>query len=135
MPIGKTILLYVLTAAFFLGVDMVWLGVIAKSFYQKQLTGLLGDRVNWSAALLFYLLFILGIILFVVLPAVEKGSIVQAVVYGALFGLFCYATYDLSNLATIKDWPLVVTIVDMIWGMFISALTSSVSFLIAGFIV
>ncbi len=135
MSLEKTVLLYVLTTIFFLGVDMVWLGLIAKSFYEKQLAHFLGEKVNWAAAITFYLLFVVGIILFAVFPALRKDSLSQAVVYGALFGFFCYATYDLSNLATLKDWPVVVVVVDITWGAFISALTSAASYLLASHII
>ena len=73
-------------------------------------------QVNWGAAILFYLLFIIGIVLFAVRPALELQSPMRALVYGALFGFFAYATYDLTNLATVRDWPVIVTVIDLIWG-------------------
>ena len=87
--------------------------------------------VNWVAALLFYLLFIAGLVAFVIAPAVEKGSWVRALLFGALFGLITYATYDLTNLATLKDWPFVVTVVDMVWGMVLAGTVSVVTWLVA----
>ena len=87
--------------------------------------------VNWTAAILFYLLYIAGLVVFVISPALEKNSWTHAVLFGALFGLIAYATYDLTNLATIKNWPLVVTVVDLIWGMVLSASVSTIGFLIA----
>jgi len=132
MTTSKIILLYILTASFFLAVDLVWLGIVAKKFYQKYLSEFLSAKVNWSAAMLFYLLFVVGIILFAVLPGLEEESLTRAVLYGALFGFFCYATYDLSNLATLENWPLIVTVTDIVWGSFISGLTSAFSYWIAG---
>jgi uncharacterized membrane protein len=84
----------------------------------------LSETVNWKAALIFYLLFIVGILIFVVFPSLEKGSWTRAILYGALFGFFTYATYDLTNLATLKNWPLVIVFIDIIWGMFLSAVVS-----------
>ena len=117
------IYLYLLTVPVFFAIDMVWLGFVANKFYQSQLTHLLGP-VNWPAAIIFYLMYIVGIILFAVAPALDKGSLTHAILFGALFGFFCYATYDFTNLATLKDWPLVVVIVDVIWG---AVLTGSVA--------
>jgi len=112
----KTFLVYLITVPIFFIIDLVWLGVIAKGFYQKHLGYLMRPQINWAAAILFYLLFIIGIVLFAVRPALEFQSPMRALVYGALFGFFAYATYDLTNLATVKDWPVIVTAIDLIWG-------------------
>jgi uncharacterized membrane protein len=87
--------------------------------------------VNWTAAIIFYLIFIAGLVVFVISPAVEKGSWMHALFFGALFGLVCYATYDLTNLAVAKDWPILVTIVDLAWGAAIAASVSTITYLIA----
>lgn len=84
----------------------------------------MAEQVNWTAAIVFYLLFIIGIFIFAILPAVEKESFKHALIYGALFGFFTYATYDLTNLATLKDWPVKIVFIDILWG---SVLTASVS--------
>jgi uncharacterized membrane protein len=123
--------LYAIVFPIFLVIDMIWLGLIAKNFYAKYIGFLMKTDINWIAAIIFYLLFIVGLIVFVVTPALEKNSWIAALLLGALFGLITYATYDLTNLATIKDWPLIVTIVDLIWGTVLAALVSVVSFLIA----
>ena len=112
----KTFLVYLITVPIFFVIDLVWLGVIARGFYQKHLGYLMRPQINWAAAILFYLLFIIGIVLFAVRPALEFQSPMRALVYGALFGFFAYATYDLTNLATVKDWPVIVTAIDLIWG-------------------
>lgn len=128
---GKQMLvLYLITLVVFFLVDMVWLGAVAKGFYRRQLGHLLSPTVNWIAAVLFYLLFILGLLIFVIKPALAGGKPLQALVFGALLGLISYATYDLTNLATLKDWPLVVTVVDLIWGSVLGGAVSFISALI-----
>ena len=112
----KALFVYLITVPIFFIVDLTWLGVIAKGFYQKHLGYLMRPQINWAAAILFYLLFIIGIVFFAVRPALESQSPMRALVYGALFGFFAYATYDLTNLATVKDWPVIVTVVDLVWG-------------------
>lgn len=126
----KYITLYILTTAAFFAIDMLWLGVLAKDFYRTQLNTFLGP-VNWSAAIVFYLIFIMGIIIFAVLPALRDGTVLKALALGALFGFIAYATYDLTNLATFKGWPLSVTIVDMIWGAVLSGSVATISYYIA----
>lgn len=111
--------------------DVAWVGLVAKGFYVKHIGSLLKPDVNWTAAICFYLLFILGLVVFVIMPAVEKHSWVQALLLGALFGLVCYATYDLTNLALAKDWPLLVTIVDLVWGTVLAATVSVVTYVIS----
>ena len=126
--------MYFFALLVFLLIDMLWLGIIAKSFYQKQLASFFKGPVNWTAAFIFYFLFIAGVLIFVVLPALAQDSLMKAVVMGALFGLFTYATYDLTNLATLKDWPLAVVIVDMLWGMVLIGLVSTTSFLFGKYV-
>ncbi len=114
----------------FLVVDGLWLTLIAKNFYAKHLGYLMAKNPNLLAAGLFYLIYIFAMVVLVVSPGLEKGSFWSTVLSGALFGLCCYATYDLTNLATVQDWPLVVTIVDLIWGTFLSATIAAISFLV-----
>lgn len=130
MPISKFILAYLLTSLVFFAIDMVWLGLLAKGLYQRMLGPLLAEQVNWAAALVFYFLFIGGIFIFAILPALEKESWRYALLYGCLFGFFTYATYDLTNLATLKNWPLQLVFIDIAWGM---VLTGSVA--IAGYLI
>ena len=124
MPVAKLIGSYLLTMVVFFAVDLLWLGVIAKNFYGKHLENFLADQVNWTAAIVFYLLFIVGIFIFVIIPSYEKQSYMHALIYGALFGFFTYATYDLTNLATLNNWPIKVVIIDIIWGMVLTATVS-----------
>ena len=114
MSFKNIALMYVLTLVVFFLIDMVWLGLVAKNFYRRYLGDMLSPKVNWPAAILFYLLFIAGLLLFVIEPA--QGRALEALWKGAVFGLIAYATYDLTNLATLKNWPLLVTVVDLVWG-------------------
>jgi uncharacterized membrane protein len=123
--------LFLIALPVFFVIDMVWLILIAKKFYQQQIGFLMKPDINWFAAIIFYLLFIAGLVIFVISPAVEKHSWVNAILFGALFGLITYATYDLTNLATLKDWPLLVTVVDLIWGTVLAASISGITYFIA----
>ena len=123
--------LYCLTVPVFFLIDLIWLGVVAKNFYQKNLKYFLSPNVNWTAAILFYLIYIAGILIFAVLPAVAKDSLRHAAVWGALFGFFTYATFDLTNLALLKNWPIVIVIVDILWGVVLCTAVATLSFYIA----
>lgn len=123
--------LYAIALSVFFAIDMVWLAVLAKDFYQAQIGHLMKSDINWTAAIIFYLIFIAGLVVFVIGPAVEKNSWVYALLFGALFGVVCYATYDLTNLAVAKDWPLLVTIVDLAWGAVLAGSVSAITFFIA----
>lgn len=112
----------------FLVIDGLWLTTIAKSFYAKHLGYLMTKTPNLTAAGIFYLIYIFGLIVLVISPALQKNSLMSAILMGALFGLCGYVTYDLTNMATIKDWPLIVTIVDLIWGTFLSGAVAGVSY-------
>jgi uncharacterized membrane protein len=116
--------LYFVTLIAFLTVDMVWLGLVARTFYRKYIGFIMAPSPNWLAAILFYLLFVVGVLVLAVLPGLEANSLKTTLVRGALFGLIAYATYDLTNLATLKDWPVIVTVVDMIWGTVVSVVVS-----------
>ena len=123
----QIVYLYLVTVPVFFVIDVIWLGVVAKDFYQQQLGYIMGP-VNWTAAIVFYLVYIVGILLFAVYPALQEGSIMKALLFGALFGFFTYATYDFTNLATVKDWPLLVTVVDVMWGTFLGSSVAVVSY-------
>ena len=114
----------------FLAIDMLWLGLIAKPFYNKYLGFIMAPKVNFIAAFIFYAIFIFGMLVFVINPALNKKSPRSALLYGIFFGVIAYATYDLTNLATLKDWPIIVTVVDIVWGGFVSGLTAVLSYLI-----
>ncbi len=121
---------YLVALIVFLVIDLLWLGLIAKNLYSKQIGHLMSENVNWIAAIVFYLLFIVGLVFFVIMPAIEKGSWSYALLVGFLFGLITYATYDLTNLATLKDWPISITIIDLVWGSSLGGLVSMITFFI-----
>ena len=120
--------LYFVTLAAFLAIDAVWLALVARTFYRRYLDWLMAANPNWIAALAFYLLFVVGVLVFVVIPGVEDGSLRTTLLKGALFGLIAYGTYDLTNQATVKNWPLTITAVDMVWGTALSVAVSYVGF-------
>ncbi|MFB0958062.1 MAG: DUF2177 family protein [Clostridiaceae bacterium] len=120
--------IYLITVVVFFVVDIFWLGVISKNLYKNYLGHLMAPQVNWTAAIIFYLLFIAGLVFFVIDPALAKSSFWYAVAAGGFFGLITYSTYDLTNLATIKDWPLNITIIDLMWGTFLNAATSGITY-------
>lgn len=130
MSIKKLLICYVLTFAVFFILDMAWLGFIAKDIYKKYLGGFLSEQVNWTAAIIFYLLFVVGVFFFAILPSVEKNSLTSAIMLGALFGFFTYATYDLTNLATLKNWPLNIVFIDILWGSLLTGMVSTAGFYI-----
>lgn len=107
--------LYLTTVGLFLLLDGLWIGVIAAGFYKKYLGYLMADNVNWYAVAVFYAVYAAGLVLLVVQPHMGK-PILTAFALGAVAGLMAYGAYDLTNQATIKDWPLAVTLVDMAWG-------------------
>lgn len=134
MSISKIIISYLLTTVVFFAIDIVWLGLIAKNIYAKYLGHYLSDQVNWFAAMAFYLLYIAGIFVFAILPAVEKNSVFHAIVYGAFLGLVAYATYDLTNYATLKDWPVMIVVIDLIWGTILTSSVATAGFFITRFV-
>lgn len=115
---------YVTTACVFLLLDFVWLSTVAKRFYFAELGGLLHDKPKLTIAAAFYAVFVIGIVIFAVAPALQSGSLTVALLYGALFGFFTYATYDLTNYATLKNWSPLVTIVDIAWGTCLTAVSA-----------
>jgi uncharacterized membrane protein len=115
----------------FVVLDYLWLGHVARDFYARQLGELLRDPPQLGIAALFYFAYVAGIVFFAVQPALRAGGLWQAVFYGALLGLLAYGTYDITNLATIKGWPVAVTLADMAWGTFVSAVTAGAGYLAA----
>jgi len=127
----NTIKLYLIALIIFFCIDILWLGLIAKQFYTDQIGFLMRKNINWHAALLFYLLFTAGLVIFVIKPAIAIHSLPQALLLGSFFGFVTYATYDLTNLATLKDWPFLITCVDIIWGTCLSGTISVIIYFIA----
>lgn len=122
--------LYLLTVPLFFLIDMLWLGVVAHDFYRSHLGHLLADRVDWPAAMIFYLIYISGILLFAVAPGLAADSLRKTALWAAGFGFFTYATYELTNRATLPDWPLKVVLVDTLWGIALCTLVAIAAHLI-----
>ena len=120
--------LYGIAFILFLVIDLIWLGLIAKNLYQNQIGTLLKTNTNWTAAIIFYLLFIGGLVFFAIQPSITSATLWKAMLYGALFGFMTYATYDLTNLATLEGWSIQITIIDLIWGSFLGASVSSLTY-------
>jgi uncharacterized membrane protein len=120
---------YVAALAAFVIADMVWLGTMVSRIYRPALGDMLAAAVNFPPALVFYLIYPIGLVIFAVLPGLKSGSVIHAVTYGALFGFFTYATYDLSNYATLRNWTLQVTVIDIAWGTILGAFAATCSYL------
>ena len=121
---------FTVTFVVFMGIDLVWLGFVAKNIYSKYLGYLMAPNINWLAAMVFYVIFIIGILYFVIAPSLVDRDFTQLVIRAMLFGFITYATYDLTNLATVRDWPITITIIDLIWGTTLSTSVSVISYLI-----
>lgn len=119
--------LYLMSAIVFLIFDLFWLLVVSKKMYQQMIGHLMGE-VKMMPAVIFYFLYVAGVVFFVLMPGIEKQSLIYTLLSGAFFGLLCYATYDLTNLSTLKDWPVAMTLIDLAWGAFVTASTSGIVF-------
>ena len=122
--------IYLIAVSVFFVIDLIWLGVVAKRFYKNQIGFLMSPKVNWPAAITFYLLYIVGLVYFAISPALARESWQTALFTGAFFGFITYATYDLTNLATLKNWPLLVTLVDLAWGTILGSSVSTLTYLL-----
>lgn len=123
--------MYLVALVAFFAIDLTWLGVIAKELYKNELGFVMSERPNWLVAIMFYLVFIVGIVFFVISPAVEKNSWMYALFVGMFFGFITYATYDLTNLATLKDWPVKIAIIDILWGSVLCGSVSIITFFVS----
>jgi uncharacterized membrane protein len=123
------LLAYVATAIVFFGLDLLWLGMIAKSFYREQLGDLLSDRPDLAVSGLFYVVYVGGIVLFVIQPALQSQSWATALILGILLGMMAYGTYDMTNLATLRGWPVAMSVVDLAWGSMLTGLSATVGYL------
>lgn len=119
---------YIAATIVFLAADALWLGVIMKDAFQKGLGHLLADKPNLGVAAGFYIFYVIGIVFFATMPAVKEADWMMATLYGAMFGFFCYATYEMTNLATLKNWPVKTAIADMAWGAFLSGLSATAGY-------
>lgn len=125
---------YIGTALVFLALDAVWLGVIAKNFFVENIGHLMRDNISLSIAAGFYLVYAIGIVIFAIKPALDAENVKIAILYGALFGFFSYGTYEMTNFATLKDWPVKVVLTDLAWGTFLTAISAAAGyFAVQGF--
>ena len=124
---------YLITAVIFLAIDFIWLGAAASRLYREQIGFLMKENFNLPAALVFYLFFAAGLTFFVVNKSVEASSWQYALYAGLFFGFITYSTYDMTNYATLKDWPLLITVIDIIWGSFLCGVTSLLSYYVIGY--
>lgn len=126
--------LFLATFPVFLIIDLLWLGVVARGFYQRHLGHLFRANVHWGAAIAFYAIFVAAIVVFAVMPALQRESLAHAVRLGAFFGLATYAAYDLTNLATLEGFPAIVAVVDLAWGAVLTASVAAASYQLAPYV-
>lgn len=126
----QTLKLYAATAAVFFAVDLVWIGVVAAPFYRTRMGALLAPEVRWVPALIFYLVYVAGVLVFAALPGIAAGSLRSALALGAFFGFVAYATFDLTALALLRDFPVAVVVVDMLWGTALTTVTAGAAWAI-----
>lgn len=124
----KVVWLYLISFGVFLAIDAVWLMTMSSRFYQPKLGALMAERPNLAVALVFYLVYVVGVLVLAVMPGLDAGSVGKAALYGALLGLVAYGTYDITNLSTIRDWPVIVTVVDLIWGTTLTAAVATAGY-------
>ncbi len=125
---SQIILIYLIALISFLAIDLVWLGLIARNWYNSKIGFLLARHTNWTAALVFYAMFIAGLLYFAFLPGMETGSIGQILLRSALYGFITYSTYDLTNLATLEGWPVIFSLVDITWGTILCTSLSAITY-------
>ena len=128
MSFSQMFLLFFVTLAVFTTVDLLWVWTISKRLYRRNLEGLLRAKFNVIPAVVFYLLYIVGLMIFIIMPAFNKSDLGQAMGMGILFGGFTFGTYALINLTIMKDWPLLIMLVDLIEGMFVTGVACTVAF-------
>ena len=131
MTVAAFLKLYAATTPVLFAIDLAWLGLVAKDFYRSRLGDLMRPDPRWGAALLFYLLYVAALLVFAVLPGLERASLPRTVALGAGLGFICYCTYDLTNLALAKGFPAIIAVVDIAWGTALSAAVAAAAFMLA----
>ena len=124
----KIIYTYLLTLPIIFIFDMLWVGVFTKDYYYKHMSPLMKIEFNWLVVPIYYLLFLSGLFIFAIYPGVIETDMKKTLIYAALFGFFCYMTYDLTNLSVVKDWPIAMSIIDILWGMTLSTFSAWVAY-------
>jgi uncharacterized membrane protein len=127
MTVKNFLIAYVVTAVLFLAMDATWLSVMGSRLYRPAMGDMMGESFDVAPALLFYAIYMVGVIVFAVMPGLERGSWMVSLGYGALLGLVAYATYDLTNQAVLKNWPWMLTAADLCWGTFATAVAAAIS--------
>ena len=122
--------MYIIAFIAFILIDGIWLLLISKNLYQNEIGHLMADKAKLIPAIIFYLIFLVGLVYFVINPAIVSKDVIKLLLSAALFGLVTYATYDLTNLATLKNWPLKITVIDLIWGTSLSTLVSYITYIV-----
>ena len=125
----RFVVAYIVTAIVFLGLDTLWLTQVALGMYRRELGTLLLDKPNLPIAAVFYLLFVVGIVVLAILPALNGGTWINALLLGAVLGLVAYGTYDITNLSTLRNWSLTVTLADLAWGTALTAVSATLGYL------
>lgn len=128
MTLSKLAALYGVCVVVFFALDFVWLSTATSRVYRPYLGDLLAEQPKLGVAAVFYLLFVVGIVALAVIPGLQEGTVIGAMWRGALFGFLAYATYDLTNLSTIRDWPWQVSVIDMAWGTLLNTLVATAGF-------
>lgn len=131
---GVYIKVFIIAFIIFLAIDFLWLGVLSKKLYENEIGHLMKKDFNFIAAFIFYIIFIIGLTVFIIVPNIESESILKLILLAALFGLVTYSTYDLTNYATLEGFPLKIVFIDLLWGVSISTVTSLLTFVIYNWI-
>lgn len=131
MSFLQLLAVYMASLVSFLAIDGIWLGLVARNLYKDNLGHLMAAKPSWGPAIIFYLLYVAGVILFAVYPNLDKGSLAKAALLGAILGGLAYATYDLTNAATLKNWPLKITVIDILWGSLLTGIVAAIGYIVA----
>lgn len=129
----KFLIAYLATAFVFLVIDYFWLGFVMKDYFQSQLGHLMADEVNLTVAALFYLFYAAGVVFLCVNPALDSGEWTKALINGAILGFLAYGTYDITNMATLKDWPVMMSVIDISWGTGLTAISAVAGYFAVNF--
>jgi uncharacterized membrane protein len=127
----KYIAAYVATLVVFFALDFVWLSIMGNALYKPTLGDILLPKFSPAPALIFYVLYIVGVVIFAIVPAIQSGNWTSALLFGALFGFFAYGTYDMTNMSTLRNWTLQITVADMIWGTVLTGVSASAGYVIS----
>ncbi|HPF47704.1 MAG TPA: DUF2177 family protein [Emcibacteraceae bacterium] len=125
----KFLIAYIVTAVVFLVIDYIWLGFLMKDYFQSQLSHLMAENVNLSIAALFYLFYAAGVVFLCINPAIESGEWTKALINGAILGFLAYGTYDITNMATLREWPVMMSVIDVTWGTALTAFSAVMGYL------